>query len=184
MSKSFIFKALLSATFAIGGLIGMTNAMAQPYGNNGDHNRGRDTSFDCQSQKGGYRECDTGIRGGVKLVQVLSDSACVEGRSWGQRPGTVWVTRGCRATFASMGRPGPRDDRWNSGYGITCTSNRHNRGECEWDRRYGSPRLAETYSRNSCVEGSTWGYQPRQGILWVSGGCRARFVTTRSSFGR
>jgi Protein of unknown function (DUF3011) len=144
------------------------------------------TRLTCQSIRGGYKECATGFRGAVELVNVLSDrSACIENRTWGQRPGTIWVTRGCRAEFASIGRPGPRDDSvWNKGYGVTCTSNRGNRGECEWDRRYGSPRLAETYSRNACIEGSSWGYENRQGLIWVSAGCRARFVSTRSNFAR
>jgi hypothetical protein len=147
---------------------------------------GSGTRLTCQSIRGGYKECATGFRGGVELVNVLSDrSACIENRTWGQRPGTIWVTRGCRAEFASIGRPGPRDDgNWNSGYGITCTSNRGNRGECEWDRRYGRPRLAETYSRNACVEDSTWGYEGRQGLIWVTAGCRARFVSTRTNFAR
>jgi hypothetical protein len=140
----------------------------------------------CESIRGGYKECATGFRGAVEIVNQLSDrSACIENRTWGQRPGVIWVTRGCRAEFASIGRPGPRDDdRWNSGYGVTCTSNRGNRGECEWDRRYGHPRLAESYSRNACIEGSSWGYDARSGVIWVSQGCRARFVTTRSSFMR
>jgi hypothetical protein len=140
----------------------------------------------CQSIRGGYKECATGFRGAVELVNVLSDrSACIENRTWGQRPGTIWVTRGCRAEFASIGRPGPRDDSvWNSGYGVTCTSYRGTRSECEWDRRYGRPRLAETYSRNACVEDSTWGYEGRDGMIWVTAGCRARFVSTRSNFAR
>ena len=33
------------------------------------------------------------------LVQQLSGSACVEGRSWGYRNGTLWVSNGCRARF-------------------------------------------------------------------------------------
>lgn len=140
----------------------------------------------CQSNRGGYKECATGFRGDVELVNNLGDSAaCIENRTWGQRPGVIWVTRGCRAEFASIGHPGPRDDgNWNSGYGITCTSNRGNRGECTWDRRYGRPRLAETYSRNQCIEGTSWGYDRQADVIWVAAGCRARFVSTRTNFER
>ena len=138
----------------------------------------------CQSLRGGYKECATGVRGRVELANHLGAStACVEDRTWGQRPGVVWVTRGCRAEFASIGRPGPRDDGgWNSGYAIACTSSRGIRAECEWDRRYGRPRLDESYSRNPCIENSTWGYDPRESLIWVTSGCRARFVSTRTRF--
>ncbi len=150
----------------------------------GGMSHGNRALLSCQSKRGGYKECATGIRGRVELVNSLGNSAnCIEHRTWGQRAGTVWVTRGCRAEFASDGRPGPRDDgNWNSGYAVTCTSHRGNRGECEWDRRYGRPRLAESYSRNTCIEGNSWGYD--NGFLWVDDGCRARFVSARTSFGR
>ncbi len=153
-------------------------------GNPGGPGPGAQVLISCQSMRNGYKECATGIRGDVRLVNVLSDhSACIENRTWGQRPGTVWVTRGCRAEFASVGRPGPRDDdKWNSAYGVTCTSTRGNRAECPWDRRYGRPTVGESYSRNACIEGRTWGYDG--GVLWVNDGCRARFISTRTRFER
>ena len=81
-----------------------------------------------------------------------------------------------------MSRPRPRDDgNWHTGYSVTCTSNRNNRASCDWDRRYGQPQLGQTLSRNACVEGSSWGYDGR-GVLWVTAGCRANFVSSRSSF--
>lgn len=137
----------------------------------------------CESIRGGYRECGTGNSGRVEVISVLSNNAeCIENRSWGQRPGTVWVTRGCRAQFATSTHAAVRDDgRWNTGYAVTCTSNRNNRAICEWDRRYGQPRLGQTLSRNACIEGSSWGYDGRGG-LWVNAGCRASFVSQRSGF--
>lgn len=137
----------------------------------------------CTSNQDRYRECATGIRGRVELVNRLNNSkACVEGRSWGQREGTVWVRNGCRAQFHSVGRPGPRDDyanppndwRRDNNYSVTCSSTDNRRQLCNWDTRYGTPRLVQRISSSNCTEGRDWGYNNR-GQLWVDGGCRARF---------
>jgi hypothetical protein len=36
----------------------------------------------------------------VQLLRTLSDSACIEGRTWGWDRNGVWVDRGCRAEFS------------------------------------------------------------------------------------
>lgn len=59
----------------------------------------------CESRDGGYRECYSGFRYPPVLVRQLSNSSCVEGRSWGHRPGSIWVSKGCRAT-SQEGRGG------------------------------------------------------------------------------
>jgi hypothetical protein len=137
----------------------------------------------CQSNRGAYRECATGFRGRVQLANPLNNSqACVEGSSWGQREGVVWVNRGCRAQFTSVGRRGPRDDYqgntgWNrdANYAVTCQSIDNRRSVCAWDNRYGSPYIVQRMSQqNNCIEGRDWGYDNR-GQLWVDAGCRARF---------
>ena len=136
----------------------------------------------CQSNQDRYRECETGFRGRVELVNRLNNSqACVEGRSWGQREGIVWVRNGCRAQFQSVGRRGPRDDygdnnNWNrdDNYSVTCSSIDNRRQLCTWDPRYGTPRIVQRISNTDCVEGRDWGYDNR-GQLWVDAGCRARF---------
>lgn len=136
-------------------------------------------SVDCKSYRSRYRECATGIRGQMYLSRMLPGSAaCTEGRSWGQRPGSVWVRRNCRATFSSEGRPGPRDDigGWtrNPRYAVTCVSTGGGRQACSWDDRYGRPRLIQQISNSACVENRDWGYSVGGGI-WVSSGCRATF---------
>ena len=137
----------------------------------------------CQSNKGRYRECATGFRDRVQLVKRLNNSAaCIEGRTWGQREGRVWVSRGCRAQFASIGRPGPRDDGpWNRNYAVTCASTGSAQVRCAWDDRYGEPRLDQQLSQNACIEGRNWDYDDHH-TIWVSGGCRARFVSSRTGF--
>lgn len=52
----------------------------------------------CESQSNRERVCNTGWRG-AQLVRQLSGSACEEGRTWGSRNGSIWVTNGCRAEF-------------------------------------------------------------------------------------
>ena len=135
----------------------------------------------CQSNRGAYRECATGFRGRVQLANRLNNSqACVEGTSWGQREGSVWVSRGCRAQFASVGRRGQRDDysanqwRRDANYNVTCQSVDNRRSVCNWDDRYGTPYVVQRMSQNNCIEGRDWGYD-RRGQLWVDAGCRATF---------
>lgn len=146
----------------------------------------------CQSNKNRYRQCDTGIRGRVQLVKRLNKSAaCISGRSWGQREGMVWVSRGCRAQFAAVGRPGRGDDgngnngNWNrdNNYAVTCSSTNNAQARCNWDARYGRPRIDEQLSQNACIEDRTWGYDNRN-ELWVNNGCRARFVSSHDLGGR
>jgi hypothetical protein len=149
-------------------------------GYNGRDNR---TVVCTSNRKQPYRECATGMRGQVALSRTLNNSnACVEGRTWGQRSGVVWVRNGCRAQFESIGRPGWRDDNRavggvftrDPGYFVTCNSVDGRRAICNWDSRYGQPRLIERMSGSTCIEGRDWGYNAR-GELWVDAGCRARF---------
>jgi hypothetical protein len=135
--------------------------------------------LDCASYRGRYRECATGFRGQVYLRRPIAGSAsCIEGRTWGQKPGKVWVRSNCRATFSSEGRPGPRDDvgQWTPrpNYAVTCVSPTTGRNTCAWDDRYGRPVLIQQISRAACVEGRDWGYT-RGGGIWVNSGCRATF---------
>ncbi len=133
----------------------------------------------CQSNRNRYRQCNTNFRGRVQLVRRLNNSAaCISGRSWGQREGMVWVSRGCRAQFAAAGRNnrGGNGD-WNrdNNYSVTCSSQNNATLRCNWDSRYGSPRLVQQLSTQTCINGRTWGYEGNR-IIWVSGGCRARFA--------
>ena len=179
---------LITAVVAFTGLLGAPQVQAQ----SGYMGGGMARMVICESHHGRYRECRTGFRSHVRFVSRLPHSApCVAGRSWGQRRGVVWVSRGCRARFAAISSgPGPRDDGhytrgqgendrdngpWtrDNTYGVTCSSDGH-RTTCSWDTRYGAPRLVEQLSSTACVEGRDWGYD-NNGNLWVDAGCRARF---------
>ena len=163
---------------------------------------GNRPSVVCKSKQGDRMVCDTGMNGRMQLISRFKNSgACIEGRTWGQRPGQVWVSDNCRARFAVANNQRPnegvgydsRDERDNRdyrqdgdnrrdntgwmrdpAYSVNCSSDGR-RQMCDWDGRYGAPRLAQRTSRIDCVEGRTWGWSERDG-LWVSGGCRARFA--------
>jgi len=142
--------------------------MSQTAGNNNANNR---RTVTCQSNNGKYRQCNTGFAGRVQLQKKLNNSAaCVAGSTWGQREGMVWVTRNCRAQFSSVNQYAG-----DSNYSVTCSSNDNKQTRCNWDPRYGQPRIVQQLSKAACVQGRTWGYDNRNG-LWVTGGCRARFA--------
>ena len=156
----------------------------------------------CKSQQGVRKVCNTGMNGRMQLVsRFKSSGACIEGRTWGQRANQVWVSDNCRARFAAANRQRPNngvgydsrderndrdyrqdgDNRGNPGwmrdpaYAVNCSSSDSRQQRCNWDARYGMPRVVQRTSQADCVEGRTWGYSERDG-LWVGGGCRARFA--------
>ena len=137
----------------------------------------------CGSVDNRYRECRTGFRNAV-LSRRLSDARCTEGDTWGQRNGTIWVNRGCRAEFVegngnwNGGDNGYGNGNWdgdNNGYNVTCSSVNDRRASCAWNSRYGRPVLLRQLSSDSCREGDSWGYTGNQ--IWVDRGCRALFGT-------
>lgn len=127
---------------------------------------GAQTAIRCESLDGKYHECRTTSFGDITLTKQLSDTACVEGRTWGTRNGMVWVSGGCRADFAVglEGLPGSAL--------VTCESLNNTRQTCMADVRSGVA-LARQLSDNACIRGKSWG-TTRNGI-WVDRGCRAEF---------
>ena len=81
-------------------------------GHNGGWNPGpnwdQDIRLTCQSQDYRYRMCqvDTGRGGGVRIERQISDTACIQGRTWGFNRAGIWVSGGCAAVFRV-------DRRWN-----------------------------------------------------------------------
>lgn len=66
------------------------------------------------------------------------------------------------------------------GYGATlrCESNDGRTQTCAADTR-GGVRLSRRLSNTDCIQGRNWGYDNR--AIWVTGGCRAEFVTGAGS---
>lgn len=54
----------------------------------------------CESRGNRPEACGTVQPGSsVRLVQQLSGSPCIEGRTWGSNDDSIWVSQGCRAVF-------------------------------------------------------------------------------------
>jgi len=137
--------------------------------------RGR--TIECSSRGQRREECPTQSRWPMRLQRQLSSSSCVEGVSWGNGRGFLWVSRGCRGLFEeAVGGGFPGAGFPGSGVGgnvqLTCESTGGLR-ICPWDTRAGRPQLLREYSRGYCVQGRTWGVDQRG--LWVNGGCAALF---------
>lgn len=141
-------------------------------GNQGGAGNGR--TVRCESVNDRYRECATNFRDRARLSRTLSNATCREDFSWGQRRGSVWVSRGCRAEFVES-NSGWGPGRPENNYNVTCSSENDSYRTCAWQSRFGRPYLIETLSRTACVQGQTWGYTNRN-TIWVDRGCRGRFA--------
>jgi len=119
----------------------------------------------CESADDSYQRCPAaGAWRGARLVQQLSRSPCVQGRTWGFEPNAIWVNHGCRGLFDAG------DPFANAGERVTCAGS--GRTECPADTRY-RVTLVRKLSQASCIEGSTWGFGDN--VVWVDRGCRAEF---------
>jgi hypothetical protein len=131
--------------------------------------------FNCASVDMKYRECQLPVKGRAVLVKRLSDARCVEGQSWGQRGDRLWVDDGCRARFEVT--------RSGGGGGanlVDCNSDGDRYRECSIGPGYFG-RLVRDNSNGRCRENSTWG--TRNGVIWVTNGCRGRFEKVRGNGG-
>jgi hypothetical protein len=131
--------------------------------------------FNCASVDMKYRECQLPVRGRAVLVKRLSDSRCVEGQSWGQRGDRLWVANGCRARFEVT-----RSGGGGGASVVDCNSDGDHYRECSIGAGYFG-RLLRDNSNGRCRKDSTWG--TRNGVIWVTNGCRGRFEKVRGNSG-
>ncbi len=132
----------------------------------------------CESRSNRRQDCNTGFRSDAVLSRQLSSTRCIEGQTWGQRRGSVWVSGGCRAEFTEVtGGWGPGPGAGNGNYSVTCSSTNNRRSTCAWNNRQGRPVLIQQLSSDACQEGYSWGYLGT--TIWVDRGCRARFGSSR-----
>lgn len=131
----------------------------------------------CESQGGSFKICDVATYGYVRLVQQISQSPCVAGRTWGYQANQIWVGNGCRAEF----EVGYGDSNWEGDARVvTCASTDGRYSRC-FTRTDGQVTLQKQLSSQACVLQRTWGYD-RNGI-WVDNGCRGQFVVGRGGPG-
>ena len=176
-------RILLASAVSIAAACAAMPAAAQYYGGGYGYQGGQ--LIRCESNDSRPRECATG-GGRVVLERQHSRAACIEGRTWGQSRGGVWVSQGCRADFRVLGYDGGYaggdygypGGPYGNAYGNTfrCESNDSRPRQCAINGR-GELMLTRQLSRAACIEGRTWG-QDRGGV-WVSNGCRAEFSLIR-----
>jgi len=150
------------------------------YGNRRPPGPGPTTIVTCESRN--YQNGECPVPGGpVALVRQLSTPPgdCIQGRTWGFDPNqsVIWVSSGCRAEF-SVGygvRPPPGPPPATI---VSCESQNYQYSECRVPRGYVALARQLSTPPGDCIEGRTWGFDPRQGTIWVSGGCRAEFAIT------
>lgn len=163
MSRAILAVAA-TLVMAFAGALSSAPASAQNYGY-GDGNVVR-----CESIDGRTNQCHVG-RGRADLVRQVSNSPCIEGRTWGQRDDTVWVAQGCRADFRISGHGG----YGSSGDVVRCESIDGRSNQCYTGG--GRAELIRQVSSSPCIEGRTWGQ--RNDSVWVTQGCRADFRISR-----
>lgn len=123
----------------------------------------------CESTDNRQRTCTTPWRQRAVLVRQLSDKRCVQGQNWSSTPGSVWVSGGCRAEFASE-RGGGNGN--NPGTELRCESSDGRYKQCG-SGIYGTPTLVRQLSDTTCRANQSFGV--RNGALWVDRGCRGIF---------
>jgi hypothetical protein len=123
-TKKWLLVALLPATLAFGrpprppGFIPVPPGGAPPViiplppGGGGGYVPGHSFTVHCASAQYRLNVCSTGTRiRNVRIYRQYSSADCVRGRTWGYDPrGTIWVDRGCRATFLVTTGFRPYDD--------------------------------------------------------------------------
>ncbi len=142
----------------------------------------------CESLRGRDAYCPVDTRGGVYLLDRLSDSRCVEGESWGVDRRGIWVSQGCRADFEVLPAQSGRSSRGSSGYerpwkeefqrghegvSVVCESYDRRTTHCPVRVRR-EVELIEQYSSAECRYNWSWGYDSSG--IWVDRGCRGEFA--------
>lgn len=151
-----------------------------------DRDRGRrhEINITCESHNYRYAECHVGGRiQNVWIVQKHSRSGCEYGRSWGHTGRSLWVDRGCRATFRVVVEDRGRRFEEEVSLRDNLTGVEVHEVKCQsWDYQYATcyageniinVSVAQKHSNAGCIEGYSWGYSGN--YIWVNNGCRATF---------
>lgn len=158
------------------------------WGGSGGWGGSRYTEIVCASRGSRENFCPAPNDGRVRLVREQGSGQCIEGQSWRADPQGIRVRNGCVGRFGYFRISG--DDGWGGGGGwgpppvesfeVRCESRSQRWRTCPVDI-VGPVQLVRQDSHAPCVRGWTWGTISREAI-WVSDGCRGRFlVNGRSS---
>jgi len=134
----------------------------------------------CESHQDQRAFCQTG-GGSVSLVQQISNSPCIEGRTWGSNTNGIWVSGGCRATFDVERNYSyndePRDDRYADG---------DRRDERLEGSRYAGADHLRGIARRACIDRASAGQSFDEGDVstnderWLGDGLFAVDLDTPS----
>jgi hypothetical protein len=134
----------------------------------------------CASDDYQRRFCPIDSSRGVRLVNQISQSACIRGRTWWRDARGIVVDHGCAGEF----EVGYRDEVYVTppvvgGGGLVrpdtlvCRSSGPRRRYCPADVGFGAVAMLRRIGGAACQFGRTWSYD-RHGV-WVSHGCSAEF---------
>jgi len=126
----------------------------------------------CSSDDMRWHVCQVDTSGGVRLLRQRSEADCIYGSTWGHDDRGVWVDRGCRAEFAIGGDSYSDEQEESYNVSVSCNSDDMHRHSC-YTGPHGAVRVVKRHSEAECIEGRTWGHEPRG--IWVDRGCRADF---------
>jgi len=137
----------------------------------GSNGSAQSQTVTCSSDDMHRHACQADTSSGVRLLRQRSEADCLYGSTWGYDDRGIWVDRGCRADFEVGGDPyGQEEESYN--VNVSCNSDDMHRHFC-YTGAHGAVRLVKRHSEADCVEGRTWGQEPRG--LWADRGCRADF---------
>lgn len=152
-----------------------------------------DYAVSCASNSKQFKRCNVGPWDDAVLMQQDSGTPCIRGDNWDLDGVTIWVSEGCRGSFAEVRRdtrpvqrnvvharhrPGAALDPWNREIRFECASTDRKYQFCSVDvGPRGTVEMESQQSRADCVREQSWGWN-RAGI-WVDKGCRAKFVVHR-----
>lgn len=126
----------------------------------------------CSSVSQRRQECRIPFQGTAMITSQISAAPCVQNSTWGQRPGVVWVTNGCRARFGVVRNvPAPMPGVART---VVCQSFKGRVRECAQTFRGRAVLVNRFPNSAACVRGTSWGQ--RNGRIWVSRNCRAKFA--------
>jgi Protein of unknown function (DUF3011) len=133
----------------------------------------------CSSDDMRWHACQADTGKGVRLLRQRSEADCVYAATWGYDDRGIWVDRGCRADFEVGGDQ--YEDEAGQPYNVStyCASDDMHRHFC-FTGPHGAVRLVKRRSESECIEGRTWGREPRG--IWVDRGCRADFEVAVGGF--
>lgn len=137
----------------------------------------RSTTITCRSVNFKYQFCQVNTRGGVRLARQLSDTRCIQNRTWGFDNRGIWVDKGCGGEFlVGVDQPVRPAPPATSEQVIRCESRNNQRVDCLTDTRNATVTLRRQLSDARCVQNRTWGLTNRG--IWVTSGCRGEFLVT------